>query len=96
MVAAGVVAYAALAPAVEDGALRVVEACAADAGAARGLCAALAAHARGAGAQRIALLLSPAHLVGAGRAPAGRRGADPCRARGGMALAGVVDLPPPC
>ncbi len=36
-----------------------------------------------------------AHLVGTGRAPAGRHGADPCRAgQRGCALAGVVDLPP--
>jgi hypothetical protein len=73
----------------------IAEAAAADAGAARSLIAALAAHAQARGMRRLALGLAPAHLVaraalhlgGAARIAATPEGAEHA------ALAGVVDLP---
>ncbi|MFL5803985.1 MAG: hypothetical protein ACJ8CR_19850 [Roseiflexaceae bacterium] len=80
---------------IERNALSITEAAAADAGAARELCAALALYAQTPGAQRLAFMLSPAHSVA--RAALHLGGAALIRATPNdaeeTALAGVVSLP---
>jgi predicted N-acetyltransferase YhbS len=92
---ARVAAYAIIGADAEPGALPIAEAAAADAGAARVLCAALAAHAQTQGANSLALALSPAHLVAQAALHLG--GAASIRATPEdakeAALAGIVDLP---
>jgi hypothetical protein len=75
--------------------LVVAEAAAADAGAARSLVAALAAHAQSSGQQRMLLRLAPAHMAAQAALHLGgtaRIDATAEQARG-VSLAGVVDLP---
>jgi hypothetical protein len=75
--------------------LVVAEAAAADAGAARSLVVALAAHARTHGLQRLTLSLAPAHIIAQAALHLGgtaRIDATAEQARG-VSLAGVVDLP---
>jgi Sterol carrier protein domain len=90
-----VAAYAAIEPRDAQGTLPIVEAAAADAGAARGLCAALAAYAQTLGAQSLAFALAPAHTVA--RAALHLGGMAQIRATHedaeDAALAGIVDLP---
>jgi hypothetical protein len=80
---------------IERDALSIAEAAAADAGAARELCAALVIHAQILGAQRLAFMLSPTHLVV--RAALHLGGTARVSAAlddvGEVALAGIVDLP---